>query len=563
MLVARIEGIPGGDLWKDEGRTEGYKIVPNIERDVMSGYQFKQIKKFVPYMWADEELKSKGESWWQIAQLCNEFNKCRREKVQSSNVRVAHESISALRPRIMKTGNLPHLSFVSRKPEDLGTEMKTATCPVLHIMEYIELVRGRKDAHGREFIDEANKRVATACCMRTANEYWQRNNDDGDEDATDDIFIGDSWFGSVPTAIALKKKLPDGKSIGKIVCCLIAITASLMHFITHHISSYIESGSITQVKTGHTRYPKKILENNMKDWPGGTYLVLEAPTPDGVQLFTFGYKYCNKKTLYFLFTEGASWTELGELYKARFKNTNSNSMVRDVPRPACCSQYFNISNIVDVHNQQRQKELRLEKMWVIPYGYFQIVTGVFGMCVADCWSAYKHHLPNNHRHKNWELMNAVNMMAKDLLKNTESDTVEIDNSSLCIGLAPVQNIATSPSVASRVSQLTERSWKAEVKELKLKLEVELHRPVPCDDMIDAKRPGTNARTGRAVMKMKKRSKRSECMECKRMKKGKISRVRYYCPKCEAPRYCRYYWLCLDCLQDRKDRIYGELVATLD
>ena len=145
---------------------------------------------------------------------------------------------------------------------------------------------------------------------------------------------------------------------------------------------------------------------------------------------------------------------MGEPYKARFKDTNGISMVIDVPRPACCSQYFNISNIVDVHNQQRQKELRLEKMWVTQDGYFRIVTSVFGMCVVDCWSAYKHHLPNNHRHKNIELMNVVNMMAKDLLKNTESDTVDIDNSSLYIGLAPVRNIAMSPSAASRVSQLT-------------------------------------------------------------------------------------------------------------
>ena len=53
-------------------------------------------------------------------------------------------------------------------------------------------MRGRKDTHGREFIDEANKRVTTACCMRIANECWQRNNDDGDEDATDYIFIEDS-----------------------------------------------------------------------------------------------------------------------------------------------------------------------------------------------------------------------------------------------------------------------------------------------------------------------------------------------------------------------------------
>ena len=102
-----------------------------------------------------------------------------------------------------------------------------------------------------------------------------------------------------------------------------------------------------------------------------------------------------------------------------------------------------------------------------------------------------------------------------------------------------------------------------MRDLKLKLEVELYWPVPCDALIDAKRPGTNARTGRVVMKMKKRSKRGDCMECKLMKKEKVSRVTYYCPKCEAPRNCRYYWLCLDCLQNHKDRIYYELEATLD
>ena len=32
--------------------------------------------------------------------------------------------MSAFRPQTRKTGNLPHLSFIMRKPEDLGTEFK-------------------------------------------------------------------------------------------------------------------------------------------------------------------------------------------------------------------------------------------------------------------------------------------------------------------------------------------------------------------------------------------------------------------------------------------------------
>ena len=215
ILIARIEGIPGGDLWKDGGRTEGYKSIPNLDKDIMHSYRFKQIKYFITYMWADEELKAKGDPWWQIVQITHEFNECRRKKVRTSNVRVADESMSAFRPRTTKHGNLPHLSFIKRKPEDLGTELKTAACPELGIMEYIEIQRSKNDTHGREFSTESMKRVTTTCCMRIANACYQQRNNNGNENATSEIFMGDSWFGSVPTAIALQKKFSDGKSIGK------------------------------------------------------------------------------------------------------------------------------------------------------------------------------------------------------------------------------------------------------------------------------------------------------------------------------------------------------------
>lgn len=290
---------------------------------------------------------------------------------------------------------------------------------------------------------------------------------------------------------------------------------------------------------------------------------METTTPENVKLYAVGYKYCKKKCLCFLFTEGTSWTEEGEPYKARFKDTNGNSMIRNVIRPACCSHYFKISNVVDVHNQQRQKELRLEKMWVTQDGYFRIITTVFGMCVVDCWNAYKHHLPRNHRHKDCELMSVVNMMAKDLLDNKENNTIEVDSQSLCIAVQPVQDITASPSSASKVSQLTEKSSAtvSELKDLKLRLQVESHMMVPCNDQTDAKRKGRNKRTGREIVKMRKRSKRGDCFECKRMDNIKVKRVKYYCPECVAPMNCKYYWLCHDCLPDHKNRIYAELIAS--
>ena len=79
-------------------------------------------------------------------------------------------------------------------------------------------------------------------------------------------------------------------------------------------------------------------------------------------------------------------------------------------------------------------------------------------------------------------------------------------------------------------------------------------------MIYAKGTRANPRICREVMRMRKRENKGDCMEGKLMKKPKVRRVMYYCPECEAPMNCRYYWLCVDYLNDHKDIIYGKLVA---
>ena len=56
--------------------------------------------------------------------------------------------------------------------------------------------------------------------MRIADGCWQRNSGNSDENSTEDVFIGDAWFGSAPAEIPLKKKFPDEKSCGKIKSCV-------------------------------------------------------------------------------------------------------------------------------------------------------------------------------------------------------------------------------------------------------------------------------------------------------------------------------------------------------
>jgi hypothetical protein len=60
--------------------------------------------------------------------LVDGFNTNRHDWVAASARKTLDESMSAFRPRTSKTGGLPHLSFILRKPEPLGTEFKTIAC---------------------------------------------------------------------------------------------------------------------------------------------------------------------------------------------------------------------------------------------------------------------------------------------------------------------------------------------------------------------------------------------------------------------------------------------------
>ena len=113
-------------------------------------YRFKEIKKFVPYMWERPELKE-TDPWWQLSLVEEEFNANRRQRVMSSYEKVVDELMSAFRPQTRKNGDLPNLSYIPRKPEPLGGEFKAICCAVTAMMLWIELERGREPMRASEF----------------------------------------------------------------------------------------------------------------------------------------------------------------------------------------------------------------------------------------------------------------------------------------------------------------------------------------------------------------------------------------------------------------------------
>ena len=226
-----------------------------------------------------------------------------------------------------------------RKPEPLGTEFKTIVDGLSGIMLWLEVQEGKermsKLAHTKELGG------AAACVVRGVEAMQDHqyiddldldlhsNDDNAPQEKKPFLFFADSWFGSI-------------KAVSE-VCKL-----------GHH--------ACFNIKNGHSRVPRAFLEDQMKDFPGGTWIVLEGHAEkEDVDLVCIGYKYNKKKVLIFVTTKGAGSTNPGEPYVARFPDKFGNVCSREVGRPEILSNYFKYSNCVDLHNQARQFDLALEK----------------------------------------------------------------------------------------------------------------------------------------------------------------------------------------------------------
>ena len=100
------------------------------------------------------------------------------------------------------------------------------------------------------------------------------------------------------------------------------------------------------MKTIHKGFCLAKLEKLIKDWPGGSYLILKSTPrfPGESSLLSIGYKYNSRKVLVFIATEGAGSTEPGDPYLSRFPDIYSNVYVRPVVLPHFLGRYFNACN---------------------------------------------------------------------------------------------------------------------------------------------------------------------------------------------------------------------------
>ena len=111
-------------------------------------------------------------------------------QIASGVGKTADESMSAVRLRTTPKGDLPHYSYIFRKPETLGTDMKNVACSRLGMMLQLEIQKGKeamKTSNFQNVLGGNNacmKKLAIAtkgCGKLTSN----------------DAYFADSWLSSV------------------------------------------------------------------------------------------------------------------------------------------------------------------------------------------------------------------------------------------------------------------------------------------------------------------------------------------------------------------------------
>ena len=174
------------------------------------------------------------------------------------------------------------------------------------------------------------------------------------------------------------------------------------------------------LKNGHARYPKDYIEHALAGKASGTQIVLTA-TVDGVKLVALGWKQSRESNLYFIMTRGVCSTrpDPKRPHVQTWKDANGNRCARDIPRPEVASLYFKGNNVIDVHNQNRQGTLALEKKWNTQDCWFRIFTTLVGMCTIDALKMLDYIKPPRRGDEDRrKVLTFAAILAKQLLDNT-------------------------------------------------------------------------------------------------------------------------------------------------
>ena len=250
------------------------------------------------------------------------------------------------------TRGLPHVSKISRKPTGVGLELKNALCVLSGVMLRYEMLEGQAAMANRKFCEEGINKC-TATTLRLVEPWFNKGRH----------IVGDSWFGSVQSAVELWKR----------GCWFTGM-----------------------VKLAHREYPKHFIQNvafTDNNKRGDT--VTLTTSKDGCTVIAHGWNEPGKpkkprKAL--VSTCGVTTDVEPSKRKRAFLNPETAEMderILEVPQTHLIEEYFSGAQGIDVFNHQGQGGLRLEGLHTRDC-WFRVFESMLGTVEVNSFNAYRY-----------------------------------------------------------------------------------------------------------------------------------------------------------------------------
>ena len=196
MLALVVEkGKAVDEMWSTTAADFDLLPPPSFGRHGMTKNRFIFLRSRIQWCCHPEDRQGAEASdpWWFVKKLIDSFNAHMAKVFSPGWLLIVDESMCAWRGRvgIDSLHSLPKLSWVPRKPEPMGLELKTTADALSSILLFIEPCMGKEVHPTQEYFSEFGHTTATT--LRITKE-WQ---------GSQRVVAGDSWFASVKPAKAL------------------------------------------------------------------------------------------------------------------------------------------------------------------------------------------------------------------------------------------------------------------------------------------------------------------------------------------------------------------------
>ena len=192
-------GIAIEKMWSDMPDLEQILPPPKMGRHGMTLNRYKKIRSVLAF--GPSDLASLTRDPWAFCRpMADAFNEHMPLALDPGWLLTVDESMVAWRGRVglLDPSKCPFRSYVPRKPEPLGLEVKNTGCALSGLLIFLEFCEGKAShAKAKYYYDKASDGEiyshTTATTVRLV-EPWH---------GTGRVVAGDSWFSSVRTAEAL------------------------------------------------------------------------------------------------------------------------------------------------------------------------------------------------------------------------------------------------------------------------------------------------------------------------------------------------------------------------